>query len=269
MEGGIWQKRSCPGVGPSRSLFSRAKWQKTVPKVKNERGWSGFKAAMICFWRADGQETSLGTTTPGLSEIPVASWWQRQIPWGQRFWGEWPLTSFMSSLRPARAQGASGSGKSDTGLGSRGTRALQAGQQHSSHWWQKGYCPFFGVLITISKMFLFSFFILFVSICTSSFQFWVIWVTNTVGGCLQKPTLSNRLLGKQFILYLCYVCTCFHSGIFVCLLSWWSFSILCIPFLMPQEGMMILPWDRGVVGRRTGLSIIIIIILLVAFVTAP
>lgn len=91
MKGGIWQKRSCPGVGPSRSLFSRAKWQKTVPKAKNERGWSGFKAArhMLCFWCADGQD-SLGTTTPGLSEILVASWWQRQIPWGQRFWGEWP-----------------------------------------------------------------------------------------------------------------------------------------------------------------------------------
>lgn len=57
---GVWQGCPHPGAGPSRSLFSRARWQKTAAEVKNVRGLSGCKAVgyELCCRCSGGQETS-------------------------------------------------------------------------------------------------------------------------------------------------------------------------------------------------------------------
>lgn len=56
LQEGVWQGCTHPGMGPSRSLFQSPK---PAPEVKNEGGWSGFKAAGYkhCCWCSGGQET--------------------------------------------------------------------------------------------------------------------------------------------------------------------------------------------------------------------
>lgn len=253
---------------------------------------------MLCCWGTDGQETSPGTSTPGLSEILAAFWWQRQIPRSQRFWGKWPLPSSISSLTctcvkpewgrkkpvfpaketkqlpktccrlskclskaempiclqtaergrnahewvcgedkgefvwlrklapfqqlfcrepcPARAQGASGSGRSDTGLGSSRLAAQQPLMAEKT----TACMLLFGILIKIAKILSFHSSFCLCRYIHHLFSSAGLGLQTLWGGWLQKPIVSNRIFGKQFLLYLCYVHTYFHSGFFVYLLSW-------------------------------------------------
>lgn len=118
---------------------------------------------------------------------------------------------------PARAQGASGSGRSDTGLGSRGPWAPQAGSTAATDG-REGYClhaPLWDINKN-SKNVLFSFFILFMSIHTSSFQFCMIWVTHTVGRVSSKANCFQQNFWKT-VYIVPLLCTHLFSLCFFCL----------------------------------------------------
>lgn len=101
LEGGVWQGRPHLGAGPSRSLLSRARCQKTSPEVQSVRGQSGCEAVgdKLCWWCSGGQETSPEHNHPRSCQRSV---WlcggNGRSSWGRRLRGEWPPTGSISRM---------------------------------------------------------------------------------------------------------------------------------------------------------------------------
>lgn len=107
--------------------------------------------------------------------------------------------------------------------GSRGTQALQASSTAATDG-REGYCPHAPLwdINKNSKNVFFSFFILFVSVHTSSFQFCLVWATSTVWRMSSKANcFQQNFLKPVYLVPL----LCTH------LFSLW---FLCLPFEMVE-----------------------------------